>query len=300
MKSGIIAINKPKGLSSARVVARVKNVLGAKKAGHTGTLDPFATGLLLCAINKGTRISGFFLNGRKRYEARVSLGVETDTYDLTGQTVFTSSDNINDIKTEDIEAAVASFAGVQDQVPPIFSALKHQGQPLYKLARQGKKVQKPPRRIEIFDIQLKKIELPHVDIDVFCSPGTYIRSIAFDLGRKLGCGAHLSALCRTRSSAFKLEDAMDLETFERLDRDSALGQIIPLSDCLDFMPKVVVGHTIAKKIRYGQPLLKTEIEFSAETPDQLIRVTDEKNDLLAIIRAGESLNTYNYSCVFSS
>ena len=300
MKSGIIAINKPEGLSSARVVARVKKALGAKKAGHTGTLDPFATGLLLCAINKGTRISGFFLKGRKRYAARICLGVETDTYDLTGQVVFSSPDPIDGIKSEDIEAAVASFAGVQSQVPPVFSALKHQGQPLYKLARQGKKIQKPPRQIEIFNIHIKKIELPHVHIDVSCSPGTYIRSIAFDLGRKLGCGAHLSALCRTGSSAFKLEDAVDLETLERLDRDAALKKIMPLSDCLDFMPKIVVGHTLAKKIQHGQPLLKREIEFSAETPDQLIRVTDEKNGLLAIIHAGESLNTYNYSCVFSS
>lgn len=201
MKNGILAIHKPEGLSSARVVARVKKALGAKKAGHTGTLDPFATGLLLCAINKGTRISGYFLGGRKKYEARVCLGVETDTYDLTGQTVFSAEEKVSKIKTEDIEVAVASFAGIQDQVPPAFSALKHQGQPLYKLARQGKKILKPPRRIEIFNIRIKNIESPHIDLEIFCSAGTYIRSIAFDLGRKLGCGAHLSKLCRTQSSS---------------------------------------------------------------------------------------------------
>jgi len=299
MKSGIIAIHKPEGLSSARVVARVKKALGAKKAGHTGTLDPFATGLLLCAINKGTRISGYFLGGRKKYDARVCLGVETDTYDLTGQPVFSAEEKVSELTAEDIEVAVASFAGIQDQVPPAFSALKHQGQPLYKLARQGKKIQKPPRRIEIFNICIKNIELPHIDLEIFCSPGTYIRSIAFDLGRKLGCGAHLSRLCRTQSSAFKLEDAIDLEVLEGLDRDAAEQKIVSLSDCLEFMPKVVVGAATAGKIRYGQSLLRKDIEFFPQTSDQLIRVTDEQNDLLAIIQPNENQQTYNYSCVFS-
>jgi tRNA pseudouridine55 synthase len=147
MKSGIIAINKPCGISSARVVARVKKALNVKKVGHTGTLDPFATGLLLCAINKGTKISRFFLGGNKQYTARVCLGVETDTYDLTGNTVFTAQQSdISSLTNEDIKKAVKSFAGIQDQVPPCFSALKHKGVPLYKLARQGKKNRKacPP------------------------------------------------------------------------------------------------------------------------------------------------------------
>ncbi|MCK4766749.1 MAG: tRNA pseudouridine(55) synthase TruB [Desulfobacula sp.] len=228
MKSGIIAIHKPEGISSARVVARVKKVLTAKKLGHTGTLDPFATGLLLCAVNKGTRISRFFLDGHKRYIARVCLGVETDTYDLTGKTVFTASKNMMDsLNNEDVEQTVNSFIGIQDQVPPAFSALKHKGQPLYKLARQGKKIEKPPRQIEIFDISIKHIDLPNIDMEVFCSSGTYIRSIAFDIGRRLGCGAHLLKLCRTQSSAFKLEDAIQLDSLERLDKTIVEQRIVP-------------------------------------------------------------------------
>jgi len=301
MKSGIIAIHKPEGISSARVVARVKKVLEAKKLGHTGTLDPFATGLLLCSVNKGTKISRFFLGGHKRYKARVCLGVETDTYDLTGKMVFTAPKNVMDtLRNEDIEQVVKSFVGIQDQVPPAFSALKHKGQPLYKLARQGKKIQKPPRQIEFFDISIKQIEMPYVDMEVFCSSGTYIRSLAFDIGEKLGCGAHLSKLCRTQSSAFKLEDAIQLDALERLDKKAAEKRIIGLSDCLEFMPEIVADKLIAKKIKFGQQLLAGELEPPLVKPDQSIKVIDHHNDLLAIIQLSENRQEYKYSCVFLS
>ena len=300
MKSGIIAVHKPEGISSARVVARVKKALGVKKAGHTGTLDPFATGLLLCAINKGTRISGFFLGGHKRYMAGICLGIETDTYDLTGRTVFVAPENRMDaLREEDVEQAVKSFIGVQDQVPPYFSALKHKGQPLYKLARQGKKIQKPPRQIEIFDISISHMNLPYVDINVFCSSGTYIRSLAFDIGRKLGCGAHLSRLCRTQSSAFILEDAIELDVLERLDKQAAEQRIVPLSDCLGFMPKILVGQSIAGKIKYGQKLTKNEIGKSPAKPGQPVRLVDDHNTLLGIVQLSENQQEYNYCCVFS-
>jgi len=301
MKNGIIAIHKPEGISSARVVARVKKSLGVKKVGHTGTLDPFATGLLLCAVNKGTRISRFFLDGHKRYLARVCLGVETDTYDLTGKTVFTASKNSMDsLNNEDIEQTVNSFIGVQGQVPPAFSALKHNGQPLYKLARQGKKIQKPPRRIEIFDITINHIELPNVDMEVFCSSGTYIRSLAFDIGKKLGCGAHLSKLCRTQSSAFKLEDAIQLDALEKLDKMTVEQRIVSLSDCLAVMPKIVVDKRIAQKIKFGQKLSINELDLPLAKPDQFIKVIDNHNDLLAIIQLNENRQEYKYCCVFLS
>ncbi|MCD4721701.1 MAG: tRNA pseudouridine(55) synthase TruB [Desulfobacula sp.] len=301
MKSGIIAIHKPEGISSARVVARVKKVLGAKKLGHTGTLDPFATGLLLCSVNKGTKISRFFLDGHKRYLARICLGVETDTYDLTGKTVFTApKDMMNSLNNDDVEQVVKSFVGIQDQVPPAFCALKHEGQPLYKLARQGKKIQKPPRPIEFFDISINHIALPNIDVDVFCSSGTYIRSLAFDIGEKLGCGAHLSKLCRTQSSAFKLEDAVQLDVLERLDKTTAEQRIICLSDCLEFMPKIVADKRIAQKIKFGQKLLTKELGLPLPKPDQSIRVIDNHNDLLAIIQLIENRQEYKYCCVFLS
>ena len=300
MKNGIIAVNKPEGISSARAVARVKKALGVKKIGHTGTLDPFATGLLLCTINKATRISQFFLDGHKRYLARICLGRETDTYDLTGQTVFAAPDSVMKALTkQDIEQVVQSFKGVQEQVPPIFSALKHEGQPLYKLARQGIKITKPPRQIEIFSIKIRQIKPPCCDLEVFCSSGTYIRSIAFDIGRELGCGAHLSQLCRTQSSEFKLENAIELSELESLDKDAAMQRIIPMSDCLKFMPKIAVDSSIVKKIRFGQKLLVKEMDEFLTEPGQHIRIIDDNNELLSIVQLNENRQEYNYSCVFA-
>ena len=299
MINGIIAINKPEGVSSARAVAHVKKKLGVKKIGHTGTLDPFATGLLLCTINKATRISQFFLDGHKRYLARVYLGLETDTYDLTGQTVFTASNSVMEALTkQDIKQVVQSFQGVQEQVPPIFSALKHKGQPLYKLARQGKKITKPPRQIEIFSLQIRDITLPWFDLEIFCSSGTYIRSLAFDIGKKLGCGAHLSKLSRTHSSEFKLEDSIELSELEALDKDDALARIIPMSKCLKFMPKIVVTGSMVKKIRFGQKLLVREINEPLTEPGLHIRIIDDNSELLAIVQLNENRREYNYSCVF--
>lgn len=301
MINGIIAINKPEGVSSARAVAHVKKKLGVKKIGHTGTLDPFATGLLLCTINKATRISQFFLDGHKRYLARVYLGLETDTYDLTGQTVFTASNSVMEALTkQDIKQVVQSFQGVQEQVPPIFSALKHKGQPLYKLARQGKKITKPPRQIEIFSLQIRDITLPWFDLEIFCSSGTYIRSLAFDIGKKLGCGAHLSKLSRTHSSEFKLEDSIELSELEALDKDDALARIIPMSKCLKFMPKIVVTGSMVKKIRFGQKLLVREINEPLTEPGLHIRIIDDNSELLAIVQLNENRREYNYSCVFLS
>lgn len=301
MQNGIVAINKPEGISSARAVARVKKSLAAQKVGHTGTLDPFATGLLLCAVNKATRISSFFLESHKRYVARICLGKETDTCDRTGKTVFTAFENdINALKNKDIKEAVNSFIGIQNQIPPFFSALKHKGQPLYKLARQGKKIQKPPRQIEIFDIIIKNIELPFLDIDVFCSSGTYIRSLGYDLGKKLGCGAHVSKLCRTGSGSFGLEQAVHLDVFETLDTISAEQSIIPMADCLEFLPKIVADEPMAEKIRFGQKLLKEEIRAVSADPDHPIRVIDNNNTLLAIIYLNKNMQEYNYSCVFAS
>ncbi len=301
MKSGIIAVHKPEGISSAAVVGRVKRAFGLKKVGHTGTLDPFATGLLLCAINQGTRISGFFLDGHKRYTAQLCLGIETDTYDLTGKTEFKASDELMGSLTEqDVKDAVNVFSGVQDQVAPSFSALKHNGQPLYKLARQGIKIQKPPRRIEILSIDILSIQMPYVDIQVHCSAGTYIRSLAYDIGKKLGCGAHLSKLCRTGSSQFRLEDAIALDQLEGLSKALVEEKIISLSECLPFMPAIQVDEAIRRKIKFGQKIFKEDMNGKVLEPDQSVQLVDGESNLLAIVQLGEDQHRINYSCVFAT
>ena len=307
MIDGILPVNKPENISSAQVVARVKRALKAKKAGHTGTLDPFATGLVLVALGKATRISKFFLEGRKSYLARVALGVETDTHDITGtRTAEADPSLLSRITNSQLEEAVMEFQGVQDQVAPSFSALKHQGTPLYKLARQGKMIQKPPRQIEIFDIQITRMGVPEFEIRVVCSSGTYIRGLARDLGRKLGCGAHLSGLVRTGSSQFRLEDAVSLEEMEKANPDDLAQKVIPMSDCLDFMDAIRADQALAQKIRYGQKLGRGDIDPSriekgqaGDKISEFVRVIDDTGILLALISPEKNSSTYNYSCVFA-
>ncbi len=303
MKDGILAINKPEGISSAGVVARVKRVLGVKKIGHTGTLDPFATGLLLIAVQKATRISRFFLSGTKQYRARVRLGVETDTYDCTGRIVFEAdSAMVNAVLPDDLQNTVARFSGCQEQIPPSFSALKHKGQPLYKLARKGEIIKKPPRKIEIFSISVQEMDLPEFEMDVHCTGGTYIRSLAYDIGKKLGCGAHLSGLCRTKSSAFELKNAIGLADLERMEPSAIEPYILPMSDCLDFLPRAMVDSALEKKISHGQKLTREDISprlFSDPVPASIIRLVDSSNNLLALIEPDKDLPVYNYCCVFT-
>ncbi len=311
MKNGILVVNKPEGITSAGVVGRLKRVLGVKKIGHTGTLDPFATGVLLIAIQKATRISQYFLDGSKRYLAQVTLGQETDTYDKTGKVTFQADPKVlTSIEARVVQKAVAQFSGVQDQVAPSYSALKHQGQPLYKLARQGKMILKPPRQIEIFDIAVPTFDLqegqlpaglPRFDLDVHCSGGTYIRSLAYDIGKMLGCGAHLSGLCRTRSSQFLIEDASDLSDLQTMDRADIEDRIVSMSQCLSFLPFVTADAALGRKVSYGQKLTVREVDDLSnggfEDHQGRIRVVDQSDELLAIIEPAND-QTYNYCCVF--
>ncbi|MBU0972628.1 MAG: tRNA pseudouridine(55) synthase TruB [Proteobacteria bacterium] len=303
MKDGILAIDKPEGISSAGVVARVKRVLGVKKIGHTGTLDPFATGVLLIALQKATRISRFFLAGTKHYTARVTLGIETDTQDCTGRIVSEAAPEVvGAISPEDVLRTVALFAGSQEQIPPSFSALKHKGQPLYKLARQGEMIQKPPRSIQIYTISVPDMRLPEFTLDVHCSGGTYIRSLANDIGKKLGCGAHLSGLRRTQSGAFGLGNALGLSALEKMTPEEIAPYILPMSDCLFFLPSVTADTRCEKKISFGQRLSFEEIvphlPPGSALPD-CIRMVDASNQLLALIEPDKDQAFYNYCCVFS-
>jgi tRNA pseudouridine55 synthase len=303
MKDGILAINKPAGISSAGVVARVKRVLGVKKIGHTGTLDPFATGLLLIAVQKATRISRFFLNGSKHYTAKVTLGVETDTYDCTGKIVFEADPGVvTAISPEDVQQVVAQFSGSQEQIPPSFSALKHKGQPLYKLARKGEMIKKPPRKIEIYSISVQHMDLPEFEMDVHSSGGTYIRSLAYDIGKKLNCGAHLTGLCRTKSSAFDLKNAIGLGDLEQMAPQEIEPYILPMSECLAFLPGIQADTALEKKISYGQKLSTKEIAPLLPpdiAPAPFIKVVDFSDRLLALIEPDKEGGFYNYCCVFT-
>ena len=297
MKSGVLPIYKPEGISSAKIVSIVKKASCSKKVGHMGTLDPFATGLLLCGINKGTRISKFFLNGSKRYKAKIHLGIETDTFDCTGtnlQDLPTLASLLN-ISEEKIIEIVNSFKGKQKQVPPAFSALKHKGKPLYKYAREGQNIIKPAREIEIFEISIEKIERPFVYIDVLCSKGTYIRSIASDVGKKLGCGAHLAALVRTETCGFSLDDAVELADLEAMNKAEILENIIPLAEALSFMPAHTVDIKRENKIRFGQ---KIGVEDGLPEESGFLRILTKEGNLAAIVEYDKTDHMFNYCCVF--
>lgn len=316
MRNGILVVNKPQGISSAGVVNRLKHLLKVKKIGHTGTLDPFATGVLPIAVGQATRISKYFLKGVKGYRAQVTLGIETDTYDCTGTVIhLASSDHLAALGADQIKDVVTGFWGHQEQIPPAYSALKHKGQPLYKLARQGQVIEKPPRPIEIMDITIKNFRMdangyPVFDMPVTCSGGTYIRSLAHDIGAALGCGAHLSALQRTRAGQFKIEDAMDLDGFEKMSFLDIDARFISMSRCLGFLPAIIAGSGTAGKIKHGQPLSVAELPMPNNLPIgdghngiqnniSDIRILDSDDNLLAIVTPDKFGETYKYCCVFN-
>jgi len=297
---GVLVVDKPAGISSAGMVARVKKLLGAKKVGHAGTLDPFATGVLVCCVNQGTRLARFFLHGEKKYEAVLELGIETDTQDLTGTVTSKSEDTDFDERT--IREIFERFQGEIRQHPPVYSALKHEGTPLYKLARQGKAVQKPPRQVFISHLRIIDIKLSEIRFETVCSGGTYIRTLAADIGAALGCGAHLKSLRRLESSGFSIMEAIHQTELE--ERKQNL-EIISMAHALRGMPRYVADELLGRKIKHGTPLtgkdisLKTDSEVSEALPEEVfVKVTDAENNLLAVLTpAGES-GKYKYCCVF--
>jgi len=300
---GFLIVDKPAGISSAGVVAAVKRASGARKAGHTGTLDPFATGVLVCCLNRAARLSRFFLGGCKRYEAEICLGTETDTQDVTGR--VRAEMPWDGVTEERIRACAARFEGWSEQLPPVYSALKHRGKPLYKLARQGSAVQKPPRRILIHAIRIVEIDLPHIRMQVHCSAGTYIRTLAADMARALGTCGHLSALRRTASSHFDLSQAVALDDLPRLAREGALGRrVISMVEALHDFPRAEADAPLAEKIRHGRPVHESDLVFAGidtgPRSHPYIKVVDRySGDLLAVLETPEKGKPYGYCCVFA-
>jgi tRNA pseudouridine55 synthase len=241
-------------MTSHDVVNVVRRVVGQRKVGHAGTLDPMATGVLLVCLGQATRIAEFLMSGRKLYRATITLGASTDTYDADGE--VTASGGRVSFDREEIEAALLGFVGSIDQVPPIYSALKRDGQPLYKLARQGKTVELSPRPVEIYGIKLLDWTAPSLIVEVSCSSGTYIRSLAHDLGQRLGSAAHLAALVRLGSGRFSLEGAASLARLEEAFRHGQeKGYLIPLDEALLDWPAIVVGSDDARRLANGQAIV---------------------------------------------
>ena len=251
--SGILNIDKPQGFTSHDLVVRVRQASGARRVGHAGTLDPMATGVLLVCFGQGTRVTEYLMESPKAYRAQVTLGITTETGDAEGKVV--SRSDPSGIALQEIEHALASFQGRIQQVPPIYSALKKEGVPLYRLARQGVPVEPTSREVEILGLEVLDWAPPFLEIEVICSPGTYIRALARDLGEKLGCGAHLSSLTRLRCGRFTLEEAATLQEVEEAFHGGFWGLLThPIDEALLQFEAFVLDREKEKRVRHGQSI----------------------------------------------
>jgi tRNA pseudouridine55 synthase len=277
MISGILLIDKPEGSSSFDVVRRVRRLVKERKIGHLGTLDPFATGLLPLCLGEATKLAPYLMPGAKTYRATLKLGEATDTQDLTGR-VVSRSEALP--AHEQIYQAAGKFVGGIRQVPPMHSALHYQGQRLYKLARRGEKVEVAPRTVTIYRLEVEQIDLPMVTISVKCSQGTYIRTLAADLGAALGCGAHLISLRRLEVGPFRVAEAMSLAALEKSGSEEIFSRLISLAAGLPDLRQVEVTPEEAGRLRQGQALAWRDDVFEAEEIIQVLTA----GELLALAR----------------
>ncbi len=283
--NGVLVIDKPSGPTSFDVVRIIRALLRVKKVGHTGTLDPLATGVLPVCVGDATRIAGFITEGDKSYDAVIRLGVTTDTLDAQGQVVSTRP--VPPLTPELLEAALQGFRGTFDQVPPMYSAVKVGGKRLYELARAGEEIERKPRTVTVHELLLRDFSADEVRVSVRSSKGFFVRSLAYDFGEALGCGAHLTALRRTRSGPFTLAQALPLEKLRAsfdADRAQALAEVAPklvgMNDALAELPAVEVPAGLSDRVRHGVP-----IEVSAP-PAGRVRVLGPGEELLAVAEVG--------------
>ncbi len=284
---GIIIIDKPGGITSFQVVRRVKNILKAAKAGHGGTLDPLATGVLPIFLNRATKLASFLMNGTKKYRATMKLGVETDTQDCEGK-ITSESDHLPK-SHEEITRALNSFKGTIEQVPPMFSALKFQGTPLYKLARKGISLDLKARKVHLHEITPITIRSPLITFEVSCSPGTYIRTLCADTGKKLGCGAHLIELKRLQSGSFLLDDSISLDRLHLLAKQDSLNDILfSLSKTLKALPEVTVENQVLITLRKSGSVLLSHLKntsLPSMKKGDFLTATCQRDSLVALVQS---------------
>lgn len=255
--SGIIVLDKAVGLSSNKALQEVKWLFEANKAGHTGSLDPLATGVLPLCLGEATKVSQFLLNSDKRYRARIKLGIRTDSADSEGQ-VIAQCDEVN-VSREQVEQALQSFKGETQQTPPMHSALKVDGVPLYKLAREGKTIPREARSICVYELELTDFQGDEIELEITCSKGTYIRTIADDLGQDLGCGAHIIALRRLQAGAFTEADCVSTDALREVKEKHGMDRLdqnlIPMDRAIEDLPEVNLPSIAASQFKNGQSVL---------------------------------------------
>jgi tRNA pseudouridine55 synthase len=299
---GILNVDKPQGSTSFQVVAKVRKLSAVKKVGHAGTLDPLATGVLLVCLGQAARVSEYLMELPKTYRGIVRLGTATDTYDATGTTVFEG--DAGAVDEASVRTALATLERQEEQIPPKYSALKIAGTPAHRLARAGKPVSLRPRRVSIDKLDLLRFDPPIAELNVRCGKGTYIRTIAHDLGRLLGCGAHLSALRRTAVGPLRVDDAVSLArlvaafvdgTWERL--------LLPLDYALGHFPAAYLDLEAVEDVQHGRPLDAESPSFRRlqDLPDgQLCRAYGEHESLVGMLRYDANSHSWKPQKVFIS
>jgi tRNA pseudouridine55 synthase len=282
---GVVIVDKPAGITSHDAVDRVRKLLGERKAGHTGTLDPMATGVLPVCVGEATKIASFLTGDDKVYEATMRLGVRTDTLDMTGQVLTEQEPRATEA---DVKAVLAAFVGTITQVPPQYSAVKVRGKALYKWARKGIRVEPPPREVQIREILLQGIELPRVRFTVTCSKGTYVRTLCADMGDRLGCGAALEQLRRTRSGIFRLQDAVRLDGESDDGIRARLEQgLIPMNRALPGLRDIVIPPLFEQKLAKGhQPDVEglAALQIPSLAAADVVKFISEEGRLVALAR----------------
>lgn len=282
---GILNINKPPGATSHDVVKQVRRLVGIRKVGHSGTLDPMATGVLLLCLGPATRLIEYLMAGEKVYRATVRLGQSTNTFDAEGQIV--AEYKVSGVTLAHIEAILPRFLGTIQQRPPAFSAIKQSGVPAYKLARQGKSVELKTRSVQISEIRLLGWKAPFLELEVYCGPGTYIRSLAHDLGQMLGVGGHLTALSRTASGNWQLTQATTMETLQARVSAGQLADVLhPLEQAVAHLPGLILNEMQQQAIGQGQKIpMNDPAQFDQSHP---VAAYDTAGQLVAILDVLES------------
>ena len=292
MIHGVINVYKEQGFTSHDVVAKLRGIVGQKKIGHTGTLDPDAVGVLPVCLGRATKLCDMLTDKDKVYEAVMLLGVETDTQDVTGQVLKTY--DTTGLTEKQVRDAVAGFEGEYDQTPPMYSALKVNGKKLYELAREGKTVERAARRVQIFDIEILNIELPRVKMRVHCSKGTYIRTLCHDIGQRLGCGACMEKLTRTKVSRFEIKDSLALAQIEALKKENRLPEIvIPIDQMFVDYVRITVSGEAARLAYNGNGIKDRDVRKEKNVLDEAyVRVYDDVGDFIGVYQYHEKEHEY--------
>lgn len=300
MINGIINIYKEAGFTSHDVVAKMRGILKQKKIGHTGTLDPDATGVLPVCVGNATGLCEFLTEKEKEYETVLLLGIDTDTQDIGGRVLSTGDVECGE---KEVRQAINSFLGRYLQIPPMYSALKVNGKKLYELARQGKTVERPARPVMIYGIEIQKIQLPRVFMRVRCSKGTYIRTLCYDIGQKLGCGAVMESLKRTQSGPFTLDTAVTLSQLEAIrDRGELENCVIPTETVFGNLKIVEVKEEYTGLIDNGNPFFVYQTVKTEERPEngERVRVHNSQGKFYGIYRLVAEENRYKPVKMFFS